>query len=431
MHILKLLSFAALPLFAQGQNLYFPPTGTSVWDTMSPQALNWCPDKIDSLYSFLEAQNSKAFVLLKDGKIVLEQYFGGFSQTDPWYWASAGKTLTAFMVGIAQQEGYLSIGDTTSNYLGQGWAVCSPQQEEKITIRHQLTMTSGLDDGVPDHYCTLDTCLIYEADAGTRWAYHNGPYTLLDGVITNATGQTLNTYTTQKLKTPTGMTGLFVQSGYNNVFYSTARSMARFGLLLLNRGNWDGNQIMTDSAYFNDMINTSQQLNQSYGYLCWLNGKATYMVPGLQFTFNGYLMPNAPADMYAALGKNGQFINVVPSQNMVWVRMGESPNSADVPYLLDDQIWQYINGLTCSTTGIATSQQTLQMSCYPNPATDVLYLQSNIPWQWAQCYNAQGQLVAQFAYTADALNITTLPQGVYALRVLFGNNEQQTITFVK
>jgi CubicO group peptidase (beta-lactamase class C family) len=111
-------------------------------------------------------------------------------------------------------------------------------------------MTSGLDDGVPDHFCTLDTCLIYKADAGTRWAYHNGPYTLLDEVVEQATGQTLNAYTTQKLKNPTGMTGAFVPVGYNNVYFSNARSMARFGLLMLNQGNWNGNPIMTDQAYF-------------------------------------------------------------------------------------------------------------------------------------------------------------------------------------
>jgi CubicO group peptidase (beta-lactamase class C family) len=153
----------------------------------------------------------------------LEKYFGTHTATTPWQWASAGKTITSFMTGIAQQEGYLSISDTTSNYLGQGWTICTPQQEEKITIRNQLTMTSGLNDDVPDHYCTLDTCLIYQADAGTRWAYHNGPYTLLDSVIEVATGQTLNSYTTQKLKNPTGMTGAFFPVGYNNVFFSNAR----------------------------------------------------------------------------------------------------------------------------------------------------------------------------------------------------------------
>ena len=57
--------------------------------------------------------------------------------------------------------------------------------------------------------------------------------------------------------------------------------MARFGLLILNNGNWDGNQIMTDTNYFNQMLNSSQSLNESYGYLWWLNGKTSYMLPGL------------------------------------------------------------------------------------------------------------------------------------------------------
>jgi len=301
----------------KSQNLYFPPTVGSAWDTLAPASLGYCQPKIDSLYTFLEDNSTKAFILLKDGKIVSEKYFGGHTATSPWQWASAGKTITAFMVGIAQQEGHLSITDTTAQYLGQGWTNATPQQEEKITVRHQLTMTSGLDDGVPDHYCTLDTCLNYLANAGTRWAYHNGPYTLLDQVIANATGQSLNSYTTQKLKTPTGMTGSFFSVGYNNVFFSTARSMARFGLLILNQGNWNGNQLLTDTAYFNEMVNTSQNLNNSYGYLWWLNGKANFMVPTLQTVFPGYMCPNAPADMISAIGSGGQFLNVVPSQNLV------------------------------------------------------------------------------------------------------------------
>ncbi len=180
------------------QSLYFPPITGNTWDTISPQSLGYCQPKIDSLYAFLDTNDTKAFILLKDGKIVLEKYFGTHTQNSPWQWASAGKTITSFMVGIAQQEGHLSIGDTTSTYLGQGWTDCTLVQEEKITIHHQLTMTSGLDDGVADPFCTLDSCLIYKADPGTRWAYHNGPYTLLDSVIENATGQTLNSYTKMK-----------------------------------------------------------------------------------------------------------------------------------------------------------------------------------------------------------------------------------------
>ena len=70
-----LLSFT-LFLFHQNskaQKLYFPPTSfTANWDTISPNSLGWCLPKIDSLYSFLEQENTKGFMVLKDGKIVLE-----------------------------------------------------------------------------------------------------------------------------------------------------------------------------------------------------------------------------------------------------------------------------------------------------------------------------------------------------------------------
>ena len=334
---------------------YFPPNNSTVWDTISHVNLNWCQNKIDSLYSFLDTNNTKSFVLLKNGKIVLEQYFNGHSDTSNWYWASAGKTITSFLVGMAQEEGYLEITDTTSDYLGDGWTNCNLIQEKKITIWNQLTMTTGLDDSV-SFDCTNDTCLVYLSDPGTRWAYHNAPYTLLRPVIENATGQGINLYAYQKLLNPIGMNGLFLYSGYNNIFNSTARSMARFGLLILNNGKWDGNQIMSDTNYFNQMLNTSQMLNESYGYLWWLNGKTSSMFPGIQFIFNGDITPNAPDDLVSALGKNGQIINVVPSENLVWIRMGEAPDSSLVPHDLNIAIWNYINDLPCATLSIEDYQ---------------------------------------------------------------------------
>lgn len=378
---------------AEAQNLYFPPASGNTWESISPQTLNWCSDRIDSLYAYLDSNNTKAFILLKDGKIVLEKYFGTQTQSSLWYWASAGKSLTAFMVGLAQQDGYLSINDTASRFLGQGWTSCPPGKEEKITIRHQLTMTSGLDDGVADPYCTDDTCLKYLADAGTRWAYHNGPYTLLDSVIHAATGSTLNNFLSQKLSTPTGISGLYYKIDYNNIFFSTARVMARFGLLMLNHGKWDNTIIMSDTSYFNHMISSSQNLNPSYGYLWWLNGQSSFMVPYSQMVFPGSFSPSAPADMYAALGKNGQFINVVPSQNMVWIRMGDLPETVDVPFLLNEYIWQYINQLTC--TGIENYKTSTHPLVSPNPAQSVITVTHETNIGQIRIYNASGELIYQ------------------------------------
>jgi len=345
-----LLLLAFTPFYIHAQNLYFPPTTGNAWDTIAPASLGWCTDRIDSLYNYLNQQNSKAFIVLKDGKIVLEKYFGSFTQDSVWYWASAGKTLTSFLIGRAQEQGYLSLKDTASKYLGVGWTNCTRQQEDSITIRHQVTMTTGLDDGVPDNHCTLPSCLQYLAPAGKRWAYHNAPYTLLEKVIEQATAQNVNAYTQTTLRTKTGITGLWITVDYDNVYYSKARSMARFGLLLQNKCVWNNDTLLHDSAYVHDITNTSQQLNYAYGYLCWLNGKGSYMIPSSQFVIPGSYAPSAPADMYAAIGKNGQIISVVPSKGLVMIRMGNDPGEGEVPFLLCENIWQRLNYVMCNST---------------------------------------------------------------------------------
>lgn len=79
-------------------------------------------------------------------------------------------------------------------------------------------MTTGLNDGVSDNHCLADSCLNYIADAGTRWAYHNAPYTLLEKVLTKATGQNINLFTANKLKNLTGISGSWFTIDYDNVF---------------------------------------------------------------------------------------------------------------------------------------------------------------------------------------------------------------------
>jgi CubicO group peptidase (beta-lactamase class C family) len=352
--------------------LYFPPSIGTSWDTLSPSSLNWCPQKINELYNYLESTNTKSFMILKNGKIVLEKYFGTFTADSLHVWNSAGKTLVGFMTGIAQNEGFLSLSDTTSDYLGTGWTSLTPAQEEKISIRHQLTMTTGMDD-ITNGDCTDPLCLTYLADAGTRWSYHNAPYTLMNAVISSATGQNFNNYIYNKIGLTCGITGLFVDFGFNKVFISKTRAFARFGLLLLAQGNWNGTSILNDPGYFNEMTNSSQNINPSYGYLTWLNGKSNFMVPGLQFSIPGPIAPDAPADMYAALGKNGQIINVVPSQNLVMVRMGDGDNTTLVSTQYNDSIWVRMNDLEC-TNDLIENDLFQGMSVSPNPSNGKIYL---------------------------------------------------------
>ena len=323
------------------ESLYFPPVSGTGWETATAASLGWNEAELNNLYPYLQGKQTKAFIILHNGKIVAEKYFGTFTADSIWYWASAGKTMTAFLVGIAQQEGLLNISNPSAKYLGTGWTSAPPAKENLITVRNQLTMTTGLDDGVPDSDCTSPACLLYKADAGTRWAYHNAAYTLLYKVVEKASGVSYNAFFRQKVEAKTGINGIWRETpASNNVLHSSARSMARFGLLMLNKGKWDHTAVLSDTGYFNSQTSTSQQLNQSYGYLTWLNGKSSSMVPGLQTVFPVSLFPNAPADMYAALGKDDQKMYVVPSQKLVVVRMGNSAGGLSPAVSgFDNELW--------------------------------------------------------------------------------------------
>lgn len=357
------------PLTAQ--ELYFPPVTGSEWATTSPAELEWCAERIDSLYAFNERSNTKALIVLKNGRIVLEKYFGTFTQDSLWYWASAGKTVTSVLVGHAQENGLLDITKPSKTYLGSGWSSCTSEQEDAITVRHHLTMTTGLEGRVADDNCKDASCLTYRTTPGTLWDYYNAGYLLLQDVVAKASGLSYQQYYTRNLASKMGMGGLWL----DGVLYSKPRAMARFGLMLLAGGVWNGDTILRDREYFTAMTTTSQDLNPSYGYLFWLNGKGSYIQPGIPFVYSGDIIPSAPDDLYSGLGKNDQKVYVVPSQGLVVVRMGNKATDA-LPALsgFDDELWKRISQLPCSATSVHNDiPATDGPIAWPNPADDVLH----------------------------------------------------------
>lgn len=423
--MMKKILFLVLTLIGSiesfSQNLYFPPLVGNTWETSSPASLNWNINSLNSLDSFLAVTQTKGAIILKDGKIVFEKYYGTFTKDSNWYWASAGKSLTSVLVGIAQQNGFLSINDTSQKYLGVGFTSMTNAQEQKIKILHQLSMTSGLDDGVADKDCYNPSCLKYKAEPGTRWAYHNAPYTILDEVIDAATGLTINEFALANIKSKTGMDGIYFKtpSTFNNIFYSKARSMARFGLLMLNKGYWNSTAVLSDSNYYNAMISSSQNINPSYGYLWWLNGKSKFMAPGLQISFNGPLFPNAPMDMYSALGKNGQFIFVVPSMNLVAIRIGNAPlDYGDVAITYGDDMWKYLKKVFPLTS--MNELKNVDINVYPNPFLNEIHMEGNLDGKlnW-ELMNAVGEIV-QKGIGTEIKNLN-LSSGIYYLRMTKNN----------
>ena len=329
--------------------MYFPPNdGSSTWETKSISDLGWNATAVQPLLDYLQLKNSKSFILLVNGRIVMENYFNGHTASTLWKWNSAGKTLTSTVTGIAEQEGYLNINNKVSDYIGTGWTSIPLAKENLITCKNLLSMNSGLDDTLGDDVSPSN--LQYVANAGTRWAYHN-VYVKLQDVVEQASGQSWNSYFNTKLRDKIGMetsgfwyTGTGVNLGLK-VYFSTTRSMARFGLLALNNGKWNETTVINET-YFNSATSTSQTINQSYGYLWWLNGKLSYHLPQSQYQFNGGIIPHGPTDMFMALGKDDQKIYVVPSRKMVVIRMGNPADASNMALSdFDDMLWQKINAL--------------------------------------------------------------------------------------
>lgn len=439
----NLFLFIILICTSHSQNLYFPPLTGNNWESVTPSSLGWDTTKLPGLCDFLESKNSKAFIVLKDGRIVIEKYFDTFTADSIWYWASAGKTLAAFLTGQALQDGKLKLTDTTSSIIGNGWTSMSQAQERKITILNQLTMTTGLDDNIPDPYCTLPECLIYKAEPGARWAYHNAPYTLLDSVLIKRTGLTLNQYFQQKIRSRIGMNGFWAKQGYNNVYFSSPRSMARFALLVLNRGIWNNDTLLADTVYFRNMVNTSQSINKSYGYLWWLNGKESYMLPQTQLVFPGSYAPDAPADMFSALGKNGQILSIAPSSGLVVLRMGEVPDSSsEVPTTLCNSIWKELNKVMNPASAISDEgvlPQSITLSNYPNPFNPSTNITFSLPSEGLvklEVYNTAGEKLKEILNEEREAGTHTfnfsgsdLATGVYLIRLTVHSREQGRMIF--
>jgi CubicO group peptidase (beta-lactamase class C family) len=319
---------------------YFPPVTGDAWETTAPAALGWNTAALDAALDWAGTQNSSAVVILVRGRLVAERYWNGWTTTTAGPWFSAGKTVTAALVGQLAAEGRLRLDQPVRELLGDGWSR-APATEAQITVRHLLAMASGLDDS-----------LRAVTPPGSRFYYNNPAYYQLFGVIEAAAAQPLTTVARSRLFDPVGMrTTVAVantsvgEPGF--IFAGSARDFARFGLLMLNHGRWDGTRVHADSAFLATARRPSGTDNLSYGFLWWLNGGASHRVPGpyLLPTLAGPLFPSAPTDLVAALGADDKKLYLVPSLDLVVVRLGPRAPISDAGDAaaisgFDDPFWQ-------------------------------------------------------------------------------------------
>ncbi|MEQ8625271.1 MAG: serine hydrolase domain-containing protein [Vicingaceae bacterium] len=415
------------------QELYFPSKGTSQWQKSSPSSLNYCKPEIDSLYNYLENNNTKGFILLKDGKIILEKYFGSFTKDSSWEWQEASHTLTAALFGIAQSNQAIDIKKPVSFYLGEGWTSLAKSQESQITVEDHLKMTSGLETKGKNDNCIKPECLKLKKPASEQWQYHEATYLLLENILKAATNKSYNQFLFNSLRGEIGMGGSYSNNSNTSSYRSNLRAAARFGLFMLAKGTWNNDSILTDQSYFEQLISPSQELNEAFGYLTWLNGQNSYQLPQSSHLFEGELNPYAPSDLFVALGKNGQLINVVPSENLVWVRFGGAPEigNGTIPAIFNNNVWKRIQNLDCQAFTI-TQETENTPSIAPKPGKDEIRITTKIPIQKLMIADARGEI--QFAEDINSkklsINTKEFKKGTYYARIYFSEEIVSTQKFV-
>lgn len=317
---------------------YFPPAeGAGAWAAVSPSTAGWDEGALAEVRAWVGETRATSFVVLSGGKILVEDYWGADASTKRDI-ASAQKSVVSLLAGRAMSEGALSPDATVSSLVGAGWSNDTPANESAITVRHLLTMTSGLDDS-----------LVVVAAPGSTWRYNTNAYHVVGRILEAKTGKSLQDLTRSALFDPIGAgasawtTRPLQKDGKGNPIRAlemTARDMARVGLLVEAEGTWNMSPVVP-ANYLSVALASSQSLNPSYGFLFWLNGKASYLVPGSQAPVAGSLVPSAPADLVAALGAFDQKIYVSRSTGLVVVRQGAAAAQGTQALSdFDDLLWR-------------------------------------------------------------------------------------------
>lgn len=269
--------------------------------------------------------------------------------------ASAQKSVVSVLVTVATSRGLLDLDAPVTEQLGAGWSRAEPQHERAISLRHLMSMTSGLDD-----------VLASVAAPGQVWDYNLGAaYHLVKRVLVAAAGTDLDALTRAWLLEPLGLTdtawlhrevpsdlppaarpyACYPDGAAFEGLMTTARDLATFGeaVLAALRGERTDSGLAVDTALLRTALSPSSTLNPAYGLLWWVNGRDWHLTPKDPQRREGWLVPAAPADLVAALGMLGRSVHVVPSLDLVVVRLGADPGEGGaVSTALADRMWQVL-----------------------------------------------------------------------------------------
>jgi CubicO group peptidase (beta-lactamase class C family) len=305
-------------------------------------------EALDASLAWVEARNPSAFLVMKDGQIVVERYYGGFTAQSLSNTMSMAKGILALMVGIAIGENKIaSENDPVARYLPE-WA---DDARGRITVQDLLQMTSGLtfDDNMVNPFSDVAQLHAGVADVdryalatrlggvpGAAFHYTNVNAQLLSLVVERATGRRYAEYLSEKLWQPLGAGDgalwLDHEGGRPRTyccFFATARDWLKVAGLMLDKGRADGRQIVP--ARWIEKMTTSSTHEPEYGYGLWLG------YPSPPPRLKDWSIPSAVTDMYYFSGQGKERMYITPSKGLVIVRLGEDVPTArwDEAFLTD------------------------------------------------------------------------------------------------
>lgn len=310
------------------QKKYWPTTG---WKTADPAILGINSNRLAELEPVLNAEysNINGIVIVRKGHIAYEKYFNGYSTEDKHHVASVTKSILSALVGIAIDAQYIKDVDQKVLDFFPDYAQGAADKKHEITIRHLLTMTApySFEDWQEplDKMCmqadwvkyTLD--MLGEGGVIGNFKYSTAGAHLLSAIITRSTGLSAREFANKHLFQPIGMKEIpdyeMMDFGFDDLFGKNVRGwvkdqhnnstggwgltlnprdMARFGLLYLNRGMWDNQQVIPERW----VLESTAMNSNHYGYLWWLREE------------NGSVA-------YSALGDGGHVICSIPDKDLV------------------------------------------------------------------------------------------------------------------
>jgi CubicO group peptidase (beta-lactamase class C family) len=295
-----------------------------------------------SLEDYLETSGTTAFLVVHDDKMLYERYFNGYDETSVQTSFSMAKSFASALVGIAIDEGRIeSVDEPITNYIPELRE--KDERFESITIRHLLTMSSGIKyeeggdlpwsdeaDDTKTYYSTnlrklALNCQI-EGKPGEYFEYNNYNPLLVGIILERATGMPVAHYMEEKLWKPVDMEadGSWsldsTSSGFEKMesgVNARARDFAKFGMLFAEEGNWEGNQII------------------SQGWIDESTRPDATTDPSLEYQYFWWVDTPEGKNHFSARGNYGQYIYVAPEKDLVIVRLGKEEGERGYGYWID------------------------------------------------------------------------------------------------